>query len=376
MNFITTNIVTILRILIISYALIFGFFLIKDCLAHKEEFTAKKTIPLAIIGFITNLLDTWGIGSFATTQAGFKFTKSSRDEVMPGTLNIGDTIPVVVEFVLFLSFVSVAAVTLVGMIAGAAVGAIIGASIVSKWPLKLVRTALGCALAVLAVVLVSKLLAIGPFERTLDPSSIVSQLEENDFQISNGDVWLDNIQSSADGDDSIDTNVYFNPKIAQSELDRLIPLLKTKGLTSLDETTLSSSISDNLVYGLTGIKLVIGIVANFFLGALMTIGVGLYAPCMALCAALGMNVAAAFPIMMGSCAFLMPSAGMKFIKEGKYDRKAAIFLTIFGCLGVAVAYKITTLLPMDTLTWIIVAVMLYTSFTFFKDASRTPVENA
>ena len=80
--------------------------------------------------------------------------------------------------------------------------------------------------------------------------------------------------------------------------------------------------------GLTGIKLVLGIVINFFLGALMTIGVGLYAPCMAMIGALGMNIKSAFPIMMGSCAFLMPSCGIKFIKEGKYDRKASVMLVV------------------------------------------------
>ena len=49
----------------------------------------------------------------------------------------------------------------------------------------------------------------------------------------------------------------------------------------------------------------------------MTIGVGLYAPCMAMIGALGMNIKSAFPIMMGSCAFLMPSCGIKFIKAPK-----------------------------------------------------------
>ena len=90
--------------------------------------------------------------------------------------------------------------------------------------------------------------------------------------------------------------------------------------------------------GLTGVKLVLGIVINFFLGALMTIGVGLYAPCMAMIGALGMNIKSAFPIMMGSCAFLMPSCGIKFIKEGKYDRKASVMLTVGGMIGVFIAY--------------------------------------
>ena len=65
--------------------------------------------------------------------------------------------------------------------------------------------------------------------------------------------------------------------------------------------------------GLTGVRLLIGLTGNFVLGALMTLGIGLYAPCMILVSLLGMNPTAAFPIMMGSCAFLMPVSSIKFV---------------------------------------------------------------
>ena len=67
--------------------------------------------------------------------------------------------------------------------------------------------------------------------------------------------------------------------------------------------------------GLTGAKLAIGVGVNFVLGALMTLGIGLYAPCMIMISLLGMDPKAAFPIMMGSCAFLMPVGGIKFIRK-------------------------------------------------------------
>ena len=63
---------------------------------------------------------------------------------------------------------------------------------------------------------------------------------------------------------------------------------------------------------LSGPKLAIGLSVNFVLGALMELGVGLYGPCLMLIALLGMNPKAAFPIMMGSCAFLMPIGSLKF----------------------------------------------------------------
>ncbi len=49
----------------------------------------------------------------------------------------------------------------------------------------------------------------------------------------------------------------------------------------------------------------------------MTLGIGLYAPCMILISLLGMNPTAAFPIMMGSCAFLMPVGSMQLHPQGR-----------------------------------------------------------
>ena len=261
-------------------------------MAHKDELKGfDRWFPLCIIGSVTDFFDTWGIGCFATTQAGFKFTKTCPDAEMPGTLNVGHTIPVVTEALLFFSFVDIDPLTLYLMIAAAVAGALVGASIVCKWNLKMIRIALGCALLGLAIVMACKNAGIGPF--------------------------------------------------------------------GLAGTAL----------GLTGIKLIIGIIVNFFLGALMMVGFGLYIPCTALVSLLGMNIGAAFPIMMGSCAFLMDTSAIKFIREGKYNRKAALALTISGCIGVLFAYLLMKyMFSLHTLTYIICVVMLYTSYTFFRDA--------
>ncbi len=122
--------------------------------------------------------------------------------------------------------------------------------------------------------------------------------------------------------------------------------------------------------GLTGGKLVIAVIANFILGALMTLGIGLYAPCMALVFALGMSPKVAFPIMMGSCAFLMPVASAKFVKEGAYDRKASMAITVFGIVGVLIAAYIVKTLPIKVLTWLVICVIIYTSIVMFKSATK------
>ncbi|MBZ4663360.1 MAG: sulfite exporter TauE/SafE family protein [Caloramator sp.] len=122
--------------------------------------------------------------------------------------------------------------------------------------------------------------------------------------------------------------------------------------------------------GLRGGKLIFAVVANFILGALMTIGIGLYAPCMALVYALGMSPKVAFPIMMGSCAFLMPAASIKFIKEGAYDKKAAVAITLFGSVGVLIAAFIVKEMRLDLLKWVVIIVILYTSFMMFKSLKK------
>jgi hypothetical protein len=88
---------------------------------------------------------------------------------------------------------------------------------------------------------------------------------------------------------------------------------------------------------LSGTRLILGVTGNFVLGALMTLGVGLYAPCMVLVSILGMNPTAAFPIMMGSCAFLMPVASIQFVRRNAYNLRAAIGLALGGPLAVLLA---------------------------------------
>lgn len=122
--------------------------------------------------------------------------------------------------------------------------------------------------------------------------------------------------------------------------------------------------------GLRGIKLIVAVGGNFILGALMTLGIGLYAPCMALVYALGLSPIVAFPIMMGSCAFLMPAASIKFIKENAYNRKATMIITISGIIGVIVAAYIVKSLPLNILTWLVLCVIAYTAIKLMLDSRK------
>ena len=236
----------------------------------KRGLQPRNLIATCIIGFFANFFDTLGIGSFAPSSAGFKLTKSVDDILVPGTLNVGDTVPVCVEAFLFFGFVEMDILTLVLMIVVSILG-----------------------LFILASVVLMKNLGVGPFG-------------------------------------------------TQGE-----------------------------ALGLRGIKLVVAVVGNFIFGALMSIGVGLYAPCMAMVLALGMNASCAFPAMMGSCAFLMAFGnGPKFVSAGRFDPVACWTQAIFGAIGVYVAYKFVGSMDINVLTKVIVVVVYITAFLYLHDAIK------
>jgi uncharacterized membrane protein YfcA len=122
---------------------------------------------------------------------------------------------------------------------------------------------------------------------------------------------------------------------------------------------------------LTGTKLLIGFLGNFALGALMTLGIGLYAPCMVMIYMLGMNPTAAFPIMMGSCAFLMPVASARFVRERGFNLRASLGLLIGGLPAVLLAALIVKSMDLTVVRWLVLAVVLYTATGLIRAAARS-----
>jgi uncharacterized membrane protein YfcA len=242
------------------------------------------------IGFVTDFFDALGIGNFAPTTAAFKLLERIPDEEIPGTLNAGHAIPVLLEALIFIVAVPVDRTTLLGMIAASVVGAWFGAGIVTRLPRRAVRIGMGVALLVAAALFLAANLG-----------------------------WIPG------GGEAL---------------------------------------------GLTGGKLVFAMAVNCVLGALMTLGIGLYAPCLILIGLLGMSPLTGFPIMMGSCALLMPVAAIRFIKAGRYNRRASIALALGGVPGVLIAAYIVKSLPLLWLRWLVVVAVTYAAVTMLGSARR------
>ena len=122
--------------------------------------------------------------------------------------------------------------------------------------------------------------------------------------------------------------------------------------------------------GLHGVRLIAAVAINLVLGALMMLGVGLYAPCLILLSLLGMSPLAAFPIMMGSCGLLMPIGGARFVRSGRYNLSAALGLALGGIPGVLLAAYIVKSMPITWLRWLVLIVVLYAAFQMLRSARR------
>jgi uncharacterized membrane protein YfcA len=121
---------------------------------------------------------------------------------------------------------------------------------------------------------------------------------------------------------------------------------------------------------LVGWKFGLAVGINFVLGALMSAGIGLYAPCMITLALLGMHPLAAFPIMMGACALLQPVASLRFFQTGAFAWGPSLGLAFGGVVGVFIAAYVVKSLPLIALRWLVIVVIAYAAFAMLRSAAR------
>jgi uncharacterized membrane protein YfcA len=121
---------------------------------------------------------------------------------------------------------------------------------------------------------------------------------------------------------------------------------------------------------LHGSYFLIAVAAYFVLGALMTAGIGLYAPSLIMLSLMGLDPKAAFPIMMGACAFLMPVSALGFLRSERIDLRVVLGLAIGGVPAVLLAALVVKTLPLTALRWGVVVVVLYAAAVLLRGAWR------
>lgn len=268
-------------------ALAYAFILFRTARAKGALGVTAEGVGL---GAVTNFFDTLGIGSFAPTTAWIKLRKLIPDSHIPAVLIAGHALPTIAQGLIFVTLVEVDPVLLIACIAAAVTGALVGAPIALKLPVKTIQMTVGIALVLAAIAFSLKNLGLMPEGGTA---------------------------------------------------------------TSLPPLALG-----------------VALVGSFLSGAMMTVGIGFYAPLLAMFGLLGLAPVAVFPIMAGAGALMMPASAVKLISSDRIDLKLTLSLALGGIPAVLLAAYVVKSLPLETLRWVVTAVVLYTAVVMLRSATK------
>jgi uncharacterized membrane protein YfcA len=284
---------TLVRALIGALVAAGAFFLFRWILEARrissDRGAAAPTALDLVIGFVTNFFDTLGIGSLATTTAVFRLFRLVPDELIPGTIIVGDALAVLTQAVLFISVVEVDPIQMTALIVVCVAGGWIGTGVVTRLSRRAIQLGIGTALIVAAVFMAAGLLG-----------------------------WM------------------------------------------------PASGAGGTARALTPAAFLLALAINFLLGALLPLGIGNYAPSLVMFSLLGMDPRAAFPIMMGSGAFVATVAGVRFLSARRFQQRSALGLALGGIPGVIVAVWLVKSLPLGALRVVVLAVVLYAAVTLLR----------
>lgn len=277
--------------ILLACLIIWVFFTIfQNARKHQIRLT-EKFLTGFWIGLVTDLLDTLGIGTFATTTALFKATKLVRDDrKIPATMTTAHVIPVLVEALCSITIVQVDLTTLICMAVAAFSGAFVGARVTKNWNTQKIQRILGLLLIIAALFMA--------YRMATNPGADLS----------------------------------------------------------------------NTVRGLSGVKLLIGIVFDFIIGMLMTMGLGNYAPELIFFSLMGINPAIALPVMMLNAAMIMVAGAKQFIQSDRVHWPGVLGITCGGVIGVLIAIRFLTKLDIGSLKILVVFIALYTGFMLLRSS--------
>lgn len=275
----------LLLLMVIVFRMIFSY-------ARREKINLRERFFTGFwIGYIADLLDTLGIGTFATTTTLFKVTKLVEDDrKIPATMTTAHIIPVLVEALLFITIVKVDFLTLITMGTAAYSGAYIGARFTQHWNTKMVQRILGMLLIIAAGFMIFRMLT--------------------------------------------------NP---------------------------GADLTDQ-VRGLVGGKLLLGILFDFIIGMLMSMGLGNYAPELIFFSLMGISPAVALPVMMLNAAMIMTAGSKQFIESGRVSWKGVAGMMTGGVCGVLTAAMFLTKLDINKLKILVVCIAIYTGCMLIRSS--------
>ena len=286
----------ILTLLLCALAIVtfaFAFVLARAAITRRVGMPSGEALAL---GAVTNFFDTLGIGSFAPTMAWMKFRSMIPDRIIPSTMLAGYTLPTMAQAAIFLVLlgVKVEPWLLLGSVLAFIPGALFGASLAAKAPVRTVQAIVGIALLIAA--------------------------------------WF-----------YVVSNMHWMPE---------------GGAAS----------------GLNGWAFWLAVGSSFVFAVLLNFGVGHYAPTLAMLSLLGMDPRLAFPIMASTGAFGAAAAAAKVIQRPDIDVRLVVGLSLGAIPAVLIAAFVVKEMPVETMRWLVVVVIVYAAIVLLRQAIRPAKE--
>lgn len=291
-------ILTLIQMILIAMIVWILYLIVSYMRQHKISMTDRFWTGFAI-GYVTDLLDTLGIGTFATTTSLLKATKLIEDDRrIPATMTTAHIIPILLEALLFITIVEVEMTTLISLAIAAFTGASVGARVTQDWDTRKVQRVLGILLIIAAGIMVYRMVT--------NPGADLA----------------------------------------------------------------------NDVRGLTGWKLLVGIVFDFFIGMLLSMGLGNYAPELIFFSLMGISPAVALPVMMLNAAMMLSAGAKQFIQSGRVNWPGVPGIIVGGVLGVLTAAFFLSNLDINNLKILVVFIAAFTGLTLLRSSFITNIKTA
>lgn len=122
--------------------------------------------------------------------------------------------------------------------------------------------------------------------------------------------------------------------------------------------------------GFHGWRLAVTAAVAFLLSALSMGGFTVSAMLLCFFYAMGLEPSAAFPLAMGTCSIACAFGGIRYVRQGNFSKKLALYSSLFGGLGAFVAVRFVHGLDVTVLQWLITAVALYSAFSLLREYLR------
>ena len=124
------------------------------------------------------------------------------------------------------------------------------------------------------------------------------------------------------------------------------------------------------LYALTPLQLVFMSVYGIFIGSLAMVGLGATPPMVAMLMLLGFNPIAALAVVITSNSFSCFVGGLKLIKQGIYNKKPAVAMTVFGTPCAVLATRFVHYIDTGTLQLFMISVLILGAVTILLEKKK------